>query len=291
MPRRGLGRPLSGAARIRTAAPWWSRILAAALLIATPTAHVGPSPDSSLDAILDVYVRDGYVYYRALKQDRGKLDAYVASLAGVSVDGAARDEQLAFWLNAYDAFVLRTVIDAYPIATRTKEYPPRSIRQIPGAFDRIPHRAAGRTVTLDEIEKRILPAFHDPRVYFAIGRGSVGGGRLRSEAFSAGRLEAQLAEVGAECAGRSECVQIDPDAGTLHASAIFSWREREFIDAYAGSAPAAFGDRSPIERAILGFVEPRLLTTEREFLAKNRFRVAFHPFDWRLNDLTGRGGL
>ena len=44
----------------------------------------------------------------------------------------------------------------------------------------------------------------------------------------------------------------------------------------------------PIERAILGFIQPKLLTTEREFLEKNQFQVAYRPYDWSLNDLTGR---
>ena len=47
-------------------------------------------------------------------------------------------------------------------------------------------------VTLDQIEQTILAAFHDPRVYFAIGRGAMGSGRLRSEAFTPGQLETQL---------------------------------------------------------------------------------------------------
>ena len=47
---------------------------------------------------------------------------------------------------------------------------------------------------------------------------------------------------------------------------------------------------TPIERAILAFIEPHILTTEREFLEKNQFKVVFKPFDWSLNDLTGRGG-
>ena len=76
----------------------------------------------------------------------------------------------------------------------------------------------------------------------------------------------------------------------MHVSSIFSWREKEFIAAYADKAPAAFASRSPIERAVLAFVEPKLLTTEQEFLEKNSFQVVYMPFDWTLNDLTGRGG-
>jgi hypothetical protein len=268
-------------------------LIAAALLLSAPAKarqESGARVGGPFDTILDTDVRDGYVYYRALKMDRAKLDTYVAGLGSASITGAPRSAQIAFWLNAYNAFVLRTVIDHYPISGRSKDYPPRSIRQIPGAFERLPHRAAGRTVTLDEIENAVLPAFGDPRVFFAIAHGSVGGGRLRSEAFTADRLETQLAEVAAECASRPECVEVDPDSATLQASAIFSWHERQFTDPYADKAPATFASRSPIERAILAYVQPKLLATEKEFLNRNQFAVKFRPFDWHLNDLTGRGG-
>jgi hypothetical protein len=249
-----------------------------------------PSRQPALDQILDLYVRDGFVYYRALKLDRAKLDGYIGQLAAVDVGRLSRDEQLAFWLNGYNALVLRTVIDHYPIQGRSPAYPPRSLRQVPGAFDSLSHRLAGRSVTLDDIEQKILPEFHDPRVYFALGRGAVGSGRLRSEAFLAGRLETQLSEVAAECASRPVCVQVDRVNNKVLASPIFSWREKEFSAAYGGAASAMFASRSPIERAVLSFVEPKLLTAEREFLARNTFEVAYEPFDWSLNDLTGRGG-
>ena len=52
-----------------------------------------------------------------------------------------------------------------------------------------------------------------------------------------------------------------------------------------------FATRSPIERAVLAFVEPRLLTDrEASSSSSNQFKVVFKPFDWSLNDLTGRGG-
>ena len=78
-----------------------------------------------------------------LRADRAKLDGYV-SASRWPIDGASRNEQIAFWLNAYNALVLETVIDQYPIRSAPAEYPARSIRQIPGAFERLPHRVAGR---------------------------------------------------------------------------------------------------------------------------------------------------
>jgi Protein of unknown function, DUF547 len=241
------------------------------------------------DLILDTYVRDGYVYYRALKTERRRLDEYLRQIALTDVDKETRNEQIAFWLNAYDALVLRTVIDNYPAPRRSTEYPQRSIRQTPGAFERTVHRVGGRMLTLDQIEQTILPKFQDPRLYFALGRGAVGGGRLRSEVFAADKIETQLAEVASECVTRAECIQVDAATNKLMASAIFSWHEKEFVAAYADKAAPAYANRSPIERAILAFVQPKLLQTERDFLEKNTFQLAYKPFDWSLNDLTGRG--
>jgi len=263
-------------------------LVVCATVPSTQESRAGAALRASFDEILESHVRDGFVYYRALKSERARLDAYVASLASVSLDSASRDEQIAFWLNAYNALVLRTVIDHYPIATRTTAYPPRSIRQIPGAFERTLHRAAGRMVTLDQIEQTILAGFQDPRLYLALGRGAVGSGRLRSEAFATGVLARQLSEVAAECINRSQCVEIDRGGNRLTVSSIFSWRADGFIAAYASSAPATFSDRSPIERAVVAFVEPKRLSAERQLLAGNQFKVEYKPFDWTLNDLTGR---
>jgi hypothetical protein len=241
------------------------------------------------DQILDLQVRDGLVYYRALRSDRGRLDRYAASLdlPAATYEAWSREEKIAFWLNAYNAFVLQTVLNAYPIRGRAAAYPASSIRQIPGAFEKLPHRAAGRRLTLDEIEKTILPEFRDPRLYLALGRGAVGSGRLRSEAFTAARLSAQLDAVQSEFVTERVMVTIDRSAEQMTVTPIVSWHEAEFVAAYDKGATGTFSQRSPIERALVTFMLPHLLPLEREFVQKNTFRVTYHPFDWRLNDLTG----
>jgi len=242
-----------------------------------------------LDQILDVNVRDGLVYYRALRSDRGRLDRYVTSLnvPTATYDGWARDEQMAFWVNAYNAFVLQTVIDHYPIRGRGGSYPPNSIRQIPGAFDQIKHRAAGRSLTLDEIEKTVLPEFKEPRLSLALGRGAVGSGRLRSEAYDGARLTEQLGRIQSEFVSERTMLRIDRSAGEVSLTPIVGWHEEEFIAAYDTGAGGPVANRSPIERAIVGFISPHLLPLERELVQKNAFKVTYHTFDWRLNDLTG----
>jgi Protein of unknown function, DUF547 len=267
-----------------------ARMPVVATLGAQTPASVDVDPlHAPFDALLDLYVRDGLVYYRALKSDRAKLDRYVASLdvPSEAYAGWPRARQIAFWINAYNALVIETVIDHYPIRGRASEYPAASVRQIPGVFDRQQRRAAGRRLTLDEIERTVLAAFADPRVFLALGRGSVGGGRLVSEAYTSERLDTQLAEIAAECVTRQECARLDTAARTLAVSPIFSWRQAEFASALGQAEVSGYPGRSPIERAILTLLAPHFLPGEREALRRNDFSISFSTYDWRLNDLTG----
>jgi hypothetical protein len=243
-----------------------------------------------LDAILDTYVRDGLVYYRALKSERGRLDRYIAALnvPAARYEGWTRERKMAFWVNAYNVFALKTVIDHYPIRGKSASYPPSSIRQIPGAFEQLRHRAAGRSVTLDEIEKQIIPEFKEPRLHLALGRAAIGSGRLRSEAYTGTRIGQQLDGLHREFVNEHTMLTIDRAGSTISVTPVLSWHDAEFIAAYDTGATGPFAQRSPIERAILAFVMPHLLPLERELVQKNEFKVTYHPFDWRLNDLTGR---
>lgn len=265
--------------------------LAIAVAAAQEPAEVVVDPiHRPFEQILDVYVRDGLVYYRALKSERGRLDRYVESLADTSaatVNSWPADRQLAFWINAYNAFVLKTVIDHYPIRGKAPEYPATSIRQISGAFERRTHRAGGRTLTLDALERDVIAPFGDPRALLALGRGANGGGRLKSEAYTSKRLDAQLAAMTGELVTRRELVFVDIANGVLSVNPIFSWRQDAFAQ-LADRAPAIYQARSPLERAVLFLIDPLLVPNEAEFLRKNTFRMNFHDFDWSLNDLTGR---
>ena len=266
------------------------RVLSVFLAVVVSTAIVSaqqftPAPGAELlhrplDQILDVNVRDGLVYYRALKGDRGRLDRYIASLnvTPAVYQGWSKPQQMAFWVNAYNAVVLQTVVNHYPLKG--------TIKQVPGAFDKATFRAAGRTVTLDQIEKTILPEFKEPRLFLALGRGAVGSGRLRSEAYTGERLASQLASVQAEFVTNRHLYRFDRLTNQMSITPILSWREADFVAGY-DKADAIFASRSPIERAIITFVSPHLLPLEKELVKKNEFRIVFHEMDWRLNDLTG----
>jgi uncharacterized protein DUF547 len=244
-----------------------------------PAPDLGPL-DIPLDQLLDLYVRDGFVYYHALQVDRAKLDRYVTSLGSAPVAAELpkwdTPKQIAFWINAYNALVLQTAVTHYP----------GSVRLVPGAFTQVKHNVAGRSVTLDQIENAILAGFNDPRIYLVLGRGAMDSGRLRSEAFSGPRLESQLAQSAEQFATTPKFVRVDPLGGTLSVSPILSWRDKAFVEAYAEKSMDLPG-RTPLERAIVGFIQPYLLPAERDFLKKNTFKLAYLDFDWKLNDRTG----
>ncbi len=273
-------------------------LAAVAVLMATTVAtaqNYQPSPDLDplhvpFDALLDLHVRDGLVYYRALQADRGRLNRYIASLNAPNIVSAyskwSADQKKALWLNAYNALVMQTVVSHYPIRGTAKGYPPNSIRQIPGAFEKRPHTIAGKAVTLDQIENTLLAELDDPRVYVALGRGAVGSGRLRSEAFGARMVDKQLDQAKAQFATTPRWAKVDALARKVSISPIVSWRAPAFIEEYADDS-FDLPKREPIERAVIGFLRPHLLDAEVEFIKQNTFQLTYEPFDWRLNDLTG----
>ena len=266
-------------------------IAVAALGAQEPTPPPVDPIHKPFDEILDIYVRDGLVYYNALRIERAKFDRYVAAVSAVpaaEAGGWPRDRQLAYWINAYNAFVLRTVIDHYPISGKAADYPANSIRQVSGAFERVTFRAGGRTLTLDSLERDVIGGFGDARALLALSRGALGGPRLKSEAYTSDRLNAQLTTMAGELVDHHELVRVDTANNTLSVSPMFSWREDLFVKAAAGRVPEIYAARSPLERAILVLIDPLIVRSEADFLKQNQFRMIFHDFDWRLNDLTGR---
>ena len=244
-----------------------------------------PPPDldplnRAYDKFLDAYARDGIFTFREVKPQRGIIDRYVASLNSPALIADLpkwdKPRQIAFWINAYNAISLQTALTHYPA----------SLHQVPGAFDQIKHGVAGKSVTLDQIENTILAAYNDPRIYLVLGRSTMGSGRLRSESFAGTRLESQLAQSAEQFATRPEKVGIDRMAGALSVSPIFSWRAKAFIAAYADKSLDLPG-RTPIELAIVGFLKPYLLKSERDFLEKNTWKLVYRDYDWKLNDRVG----
>ena len=255
----------------------------------TPVAVVAQGPSERiLDQILDQYVRDGLVYYASLRRERRLLDRYVESLAPRPSAFAtwSAERRLAYWINGYNALVLRTVIDHYPIRGTSSNFPESSVMQVPGMFAGREHLIAGDHLTLQGIEDQIGD-LGDPRVYLALGRGAVGSPRLRSEAFDASRFEIQLQAVVADFATTTRHIHVDPLGDRLVVNAVLGWQAARFASCCGGVDDNDETGRTSFERAVVALIEPALFPSERDYLAENTFRLSYRDFDWRLNDLTG----
>jgi hypothetical protein len=244
---------------------------------------------SIYDSLLKKYVRGGRVYYKGLKNSPEEFEIYLSKLGSVNERDYAnwsREEKLAFWINAYNAFTIKAVIDNYPInGSVFSFYPRNSIRQIDGVWDKLQFQAVGKTVTLEEIEHEILRTqFNEPRIHFAIACASLGCPDLRSEAYKAGKINEQLEIASTEFINNPQKgVRIDPDDDVVKISKIFKWFGEDFINSFGNTQ--LFNDRDTKERAVLDFITNHLKSDEgRAFLERNQFKISYLHYDWSLNE-------
>jgi hypothetical protein len=235
-------------------------------------------------AVLSTHVGPLHVDYAALKAVRQTLD-WVGD--GFNTPDThtertwTRDQRMAFWINAYNVFTLRLIVDHYPIRSGWLTRQPRnSIRQIDGAWTERRWRAAGRTVSLDDIEHAILrPEFRDARIHFAVNCASVSCPPLSAEPYQSGTLDRQLDAAARRYLGSREGLQIDP--ATLRVSSIFKWYGSDFVDAYAALVP---GTRHVQERAILGVIVAHGPADAAALARTGTPRIDFLRYDWSLNE-------
>jgi len=223
--------------------------------------------------VLKHFVQDGWVDYAALKKDRKVLDKYVNSLGELTDEEyklMSETEQIAFWINAYNAITLKVIVDHYPI----KPNPimgifaaKNSIMQIPGAWDRIEHRVKGEDLTLNNIEHEILrKEFNEPRIHFALVCASISCPVLSAESFTGERLEEQLEDQTQRFYSDSAKVRFSEKKRTLFLSPIFEWYGKDF------------GGKNGIRE----FSKKYLPQTAQKI--KSHTKIKYLPYDWNLND-------
>jgi len=270
------------------------RLCLAALLLALPYIAL-PVATESFDhgyadyaQVLARHVDGSGVTYAALKADRGALDRVIAQFDAPAAWGEAgwtREQRMAFWINAYNAFTLRAIVDAYPIQPRWFTRQPRnSIRQIPDVWTTQRWRAAGRAVSLDDIEHQVLrPGFKDARIHFAVNCASISCPPLAAEPYRAETLDAQLDAAARRYLASPEGLRLD--GNTLRVSSIFKWFGEDFVAEYGPIVP---GRRPQVERAILGAVVRYGLPDAAAQARNGGAVIAFLDYDWSLNEREPR---
>lgn len=220
---------------------------------------LAPGADPARRAVLAPFVRDGRVDYAALCA-RLDLDGLYRELAERDLSGSGRDEQLAFYLNAYNLLVLHQVRE------RLRQNPgwrgPVSLLDKLRFFVLVRHRVGGRSMNLLTLENRVIRrGFREPRIHFALNCASSSCPRLPGSLFVAETLEDDLEQLTAAFINSDE-VHYDAASHTLSVSPIFKWYRRDF-------APSV----------------PAFIARYREIPEDAALR--YRTYDWRLNSIAG----
>jgi len=273
----------------------WAAVAAAA--IAGP-ARSAPPPRafSTADyaAVLAAYVDDrGRVDYHGLQHDRAGLDRFIASLGEVPeslYEEWPTADRIAFWINAYNALNLKIVIDNYPIQARQLRslvFPKNSIRQLPGVWQDVCFRVAGRAVTVDEIAKEILDReFYEPRVCFALVSATESAPPLRAEPYRGGDLSSQLDDQARRFVADRRNLRVDWDAGTVEISFVIEWAGPGFVAGY--TPERGYAELVPPHRAVLSYLSRFVGDEDRSFLLLGKYKVVTVDYDWSLNERPTR---
>ena len=219
------------------------------------------------------------VRYAGFKADRAALQAYRDSLSAVSeaaFKGFGKPQQMAFLINAYNAFTVELILTKYPGLASIKDL--GSVFASPWKPKWI--QLLGGKVSLDDIEHGMLRErgrFDDPRVHFAVNCASIGCPPLREEAFVAERLDAQLDEQALRFMSDRTRNRFDAAAGRLEVSKIFDWYGGDFSLGHRGiaSLPAFMA------RYADSLADSQV---DRERVRGQRAEIGFLPYDWKLND-------
>ena len=233
---------------------------------------VGVVDHAAWARLLTHYVRPGkdgvnrFAYAEVTPDDRAALAGYLALLAAVPVSKLNRREQLAYWLNLYNALTVSVVLDHYPV---------KSIRDIdvsPGLFGDGPWRldlvtVEGEQLSLDDIEHRIVrPIWHDPRMHYGLNCAAIGCPNLQPRPFVGREIDHALDMAAMDYVNDPRGMQIRD--GRLHVSSLYVW----FIEDFGG-------DDAGVIRHLMAYAEPGVAMQLQKLDA-----IDGHSYDWRLND-------
>jgi hypothetical protein len=224
--------------------------------------YISDKHHDDFDRMLNSYVKDGVVDYTKFQQDPHFID-YIKFIANAKPrELETEKEQLAFWINAYNALSIKGIIDGKS---------PRTLLGRHGFFISKKHLVAGDSISLNTLEKKIIIPYKEPRIHFAIVCASISCPKLLSEAYTANKLEQQLQKNTIDFLNDKEKNKIEINNNKIKISKIFNWFKHDFIEA-GGS----------IQKYISPFIHDESI---RHKLTNNGFKVKYLKYNWNLNGI------
>jgi len=253
--------------------------------ITSSTILAGEFDHSNWNNLLQAHVKpvDGgkttEVDYRGLQAERPALEAYLQTLS--SLDEPVfnlwdTSEQLAFLINAYNAWTVELILTRYPDLESIKDL---------GSFFQSPWKKKfiqllGKTQSLDDIEHGLIREsgrYNDPRIHFAVNCASVGCPALRAEAYRSDNLEQQLQE--AETLFLSDSSRNRVKNGVFEVSSIFKWYGDDFRKGWLGV--------ESLEQYLVSHAEKMgQIGHSGDEIKKGTVKIEYLEYDWKLNDYS-----
>lgn len=248
-------------------------ILAAAVALLTFSSPAAAQLHDSFGELLAKHVANGVVDYAGFQKDEARLDAYLAVIAKTDLAKMTANEKKAFWINAYNAFTIKLILNHYPGIESIKDIPRGDRWNWEGWV------VGGEKQSLDAIEHEFLRPLGDPRIHFAINCASFSCPDLIAEAYRAETLDEQLDRVTrAFFASEEKGLRYGMESGflsgenpTVHVSEILFWFREDF---------------EPDGRDRIDFLLRYGPKSAQTFIAEHRsdLKLKKLEYDWSLND-------
>jgi len=208
---------------------------------------------SETDAFLKTYVSNGKVNYSKIHDNQESLNDLLSLAKGIKVSKSDAKNYQAFWINAYNLSVIKGIIDNYPT---------KSPLDTSGFFDKTTYSLAGKNITLNDIENKLLRAqFKDPRVHFVLVCGAVGCPPLINKAYLPNTLESQL-DTQTKKAINGNFIKVNAKKKRVEGSEILKWYKEDFV---------------------MNGNEIDFLNTYRTEKIPNNYKLTYFTYDWNLN--------
>ncbi|MEQ8210488.1 MAG: DUF547 domain-containing protein [Lacipirellulaceae bacterium] len=223
------------------------------------------------DRLLRKYVdKQGMVNYRGWKrdlQDQQLLDLYLQTLSRCNPGvRATKPAKLALWINAYNAVTVKGILREYP-TTSIRKHTAKLIGY--NIWEDLLLVVGNKAYSLEDIEHKVLRKMEEPRIHFAIVCASIGCPPLLNEAYTAKKLEEQLASNSRRFFADSEKFQYDASSRVLRISPILDWFAKDFGET---------------QQMRLQLLSPYFPEDAQQVGQLRDVRIRYLPYDWDLNE-------
>ncbi|MFD1615604.1 DUF547 domain-containing protein [Gelatiniphilus marinus] len=209
---------------------------------------------SKADTFFRTYVDEGKVAYSGIYNNQRSLNELMELAEAVSVSKADALVYQAFWINAYNLSVIKGIIDNYPT---------KSPLDNAGFFDKTTYSLAGKNITLDDIQNKLLRAqFNDARFHFVLVCGAVGCPPLINKAYLPNTFDAQL-EMQTKKAINGSFLKVNTKKKRAQVSQIMEWYKEDFT--------------------LNGKTEIDFINQYRTKKLEGKYKLSYFQYDWALN--------